>query len=323
MAQGGQEPAERLQTPVLARLRLAQVAGCQLSVVTLAPVNRQTKAFAFPTCLVRNLLPFTYGENKERRPIRMTSDTVDGQLRKCGQLFCLLLLLAIVSGCVPVPLPTEAEYEQTGHISEPLKSGEAIALLLSGARTAPKIETAEQCLKEAIHTKSPETRVVTSDEFRRSVFSYRAPDDPAARTKYFQLLFSQPVLNERMGTLGIRYVFFLESATTTAFESSGGGVAGGHFVAFGGKAGGDRTSSLKLTVYDIRRSGEVGGVDVRATGWVGVAGGGVAPFALFIMGLSFTENRVCDELAGKIEEFLLIKRDQPDRDTPLPEGKSQ
>jgi len=260
-------------------------------------------------------------QTKNRRAIQPKTDGLDGQYQGRGQLLCLSLL-AIVTACVPVPLPTEAEYKQTGRISEPLRSADAIAVLVSNAPTSSKIEGAEQCLKEAIHAKSPETRLVTSDEFQRSVFSYRAPDDPAARTKYFQLLFSQPVLKERMGALGIRYVFFLESATRTeVLKGSWGGAGGGQFGVWGGSTGGDRTSSLKLTVYDIRRYGELlGGVDVRATGWVGVAGGG-APLGLFIMGFSFTENRVCDELAGNIEQFLLMK-DQANVERTLPD-KSQ
>lgn len=148
---------------------------------------------------------------------------------KLMQAVCLAASVVAANGCVPVPVPTEVKVEHTGERAR-MRSHEAIAILVPAGSASQTFEAAEGCLRQALHASHPYLRIISSEEFKRSVFSYAIPEG-MARAKYFGLMYNQPAIQERIRALHLRYIFFLESGldtenTRTKETALGAGLSG-------------------------------------------------------------------------------------------------
>jgi hypothetical protein len=199
--------------------------------------------------------------------------------------------------------------------TEGVDAGLAVAIL--SWQHSDMERRAATCIAEAVQAAHPTLRIVSTDEFRRTVFAYGSPEDPAGRAKYFETLVSEPVVRERMASLGIRHLVYLAEARTE--QGPGGGFGG-----CGGGPGGagcfgaiwwERSSRLVASVVDIQAARAMGDVSASATG-TPVLLGLLVPIPIPIP--AFTETRACGELGEAVTRFL-----QGDAARPEPKGTAE
>jgi len=218
---------------------------------------------------------------------------------KSGQLVVgIFAMISLLDGC------TTAQVHDVGEASGGIRPREAIAILtIIGS---PLEGEAVGCISEAIHAATPKVRIIPPDEFRRSVFAARPPDDEAERAKYLTLLATEPAIRDRMATLGIRYLIAIGGGTE---QRGGGGVLlPGAPIIVGVWT---RHSRLVASVLDLTLTRASGELHAEASGhpWfvlIGILPVGGAP--------AFTEGRVCKDLGDAVVLYL---KGEP---TPGPSG---
>ena len=231
--------------------------------------------------------------------LRFLEWRVDTKIARCGiVIFSVTLLLA---GC------TTVQVKQTRYAGEPvgaprIEPNQAVAILTFAAIESSLETEAVGCVSQSINTAHPNVRVMTADEFRRTVFSYRIPDDEAERTKYLNLMMAQPAIRERMISLGIRYLIILHGKTDMkASNPMGfGGASGGYggYVLF---ATWDRKTNLAASFLDVTESRLVGDLHSSASGkpWL------FSAQIIFTIGApAFTEQGACRGLGEAVAKFL-------------------
>jgi hypothetical protein len=176
----------------------------------------------------------------------------------------------------------------------------AIAIL---SKQHSKLETkAAACIADAVRAAHPTLRIVTADEFRRTIFAYSAPDGPSARAKYFETLVSDPAVQQRMASFGIRQVVYMAEARTDTRQRGVGDCTGG--LGWGACVGviwWERDSRLLATVVDVQGARAVGEVRASAKGSPGL----IMLLPLFVLPVpNFPETRACAELGEAVAGFL-------------------
>ena len=223
--------------------------------------------------------------------------TLFNELVRSASQFFRHASLVLFAGMAWVGCAT-GHVSQVGQIPAQISPGQAIAILTS---TDARLEgDAARCIGEAVSASHPEMEIVTSDQFRQTIFSYRPPKEAAGRDKYFASLVSHPVLKERMISRGIRYLIAVSDAVTEQSMDNhmfcGGGMGGAGCL---GALVWDRKSRMTASVFDITH-GQVREISASASGrpWLAVV-------AIFPLGLpSFTETRACRELGDAVGRFL-------------------
>jgi hypothetical protein len=159
------------------------------------------------------------------------------------------------------------------------------------------------CITEAVQDALPKLRIVGADEFRRTVFAYGAPHDSAGRAKYFETLVREPMIRERMDSLGIRYLVYLAEAQTDIGPEEGGlavvSVGMGGAVILGASMR-ERKTQLVASVVNIQTARAVGAVTAVASGPQGV----ISPGLPVIPMIALTETCSCGALGEAVASFL-------------------
>lgn len=159
----------------------------------------------------------------------------------------------------------------------------------------------------------PDVRLVTADEFRRTVFAYRIPNVEAERNKYLEKMLAHPVLRERISSLGIRYLLLLHGWTDsskTKFDGFGAAPIGAIPYATW-----ERRTELAVSVIDVVESRSLGELIALAEG---------KPHVFLIPLLpvpAFTEYEACKKIGTTVAEFFSGKA-QAVSDPAKPETKS-
>lgn len=125
---------------------------------------------------------------------------------KSGQLVVgIFAMISLLDGC------TTAQVHDVGEASGGIRPREAIAILT--VTDSPLEGEAVGCISEAVRTAHPKARIIPPDEFRRTVFAARPPDDEAERAKYLTSLANEPAIRDRMDSLGIRFLMSVGGGT--------------------------------------------------------------------------------------------------------------
>lgn len=179
-----------------------------------------------------------------------------------------------------------------------IEPNQAVAILTFSAVESSLESETVGCVSQSIKASHPNVRVITADEFRRTVFSYRIPEAEAERTRYLNLLMNQPALRERMIALGIRYIV-IPFGKTDMQKAHGGGIGTYNgYIAF---VVWDRKTNLTASILDVMESRAIGDMHSSASGkpWL------FSSQIIFTIGApAFTESEACKGLGEAVAKFL-------------------
>ncbi len=197
----------------------------------------------------------------------------------------------------------------TAQVRKSEGTGAGAALAILSAQHSKLEMKAAGCIADAVRAAHPMLGIVTADEFRRTVFAYWTPDEPAERAKYFEVLVREPALRDRMASLGIRYlVYLVETRTDDRFHNNFpilcGGGPGGAGCLGAGAAWTERDTRLVASVVDVQGARAAGEVSASAKGRFGVAGAVFVIFPLVLPIPDFPETRACAKLGEAVAGFL-------------------
>jgi hypothetical protein len=212
----------------------------------------------------------------------------------------LTALLASV-GCTTLEVKETPEFTTPTGVAR-IAAGQAVAILTFAATETDLEADAVECIREHVTAAHPEVGIIKADEFRRTVFPYRIPDDEAERAKYLDLLMGQPILRDRMATRKFRYLILLHGKTAMTpkegFSISGVGPGGGAYIFFGRW---DRKTDLVVSILDVSESRSVTKLHAEAAGspWI------FSSQIIFTIGAAaFTETHACTGIGQAIAKFL-------------------
>jgi hypothetical protein len=207
-------------------------------------------------------------------------------------------LAALLAACTTVQVSKNLQSHEPN--SAPwIEPNQAIAILtFAPVESSLEAETVG-CITESVKSAHPTLNVMNANEFRRMVFSYRIPDDEAERTKYLNAMMAQPVLRERMVSLGVRYLILLHGRTTT--KPAPGGVVGGSPLGYALFATWDRKTNLLASFLDVRESRSIAELQSAASGTPWLFSTGI----IFTIGApALTEHAACKSLGEEVAKFL-------------------
>lgn len=148
--------------------------------------------------------------------------------------------------------------------------------------------------------KSP-FQLYADEMFVDAFFPWLEPSTAPANADAFTTFLGRPGVADRVNTLGVRYIVWIDGGTR---KTDGGGS-----IACGAGPGGagclglgwwEKHSDYEATVWDLREGLNVGSVstDVKGTS---VMIGAIAPIPI----ISPVQRTACDRMAGQLKDFLV------------------
>jgi len=237
--------------------------------------------------------------------------------------------LPALSGCMT------AKIEEMREAPTKIKSTEAIVLLakphLEGTGTEGKFL---DCLeRELVGTavsadvadkkkagKQVESRsslanqafqIYADNQFVDALYPWLEPSTAPANAQGFTTFLGRPGVAERVGSMGVRYIVWIDGVTQ---KTDGGGsiacAAGPGGAGCLGLGWWEKHSDYEATVWDLRDGVNAGTVttDVKGTS---VMIGAIAPIPI----ISPVQSTACDRLAGQLKSFLVGNDDDGDGKT--------
>lgn len=229
------------------------------------------------------------------------------------------LLGASLSGCMT------AKIEELREAPTQIASNEAIVLLakphLEGTGTEEKFL---DCLERelvgrevsatvAAAQKSGKDYEVRSDlddgpfqiyadhHFVDALYPWLEPSTAPANAQSFTAFLARPGVAERVGSMGVRYIVWVDGVTQ---KTDGGGsiacAAGPGGAGCLGLGWWEKHSDYEATVWDLRDGVNAGTVTTGVKG-TSVMIGAIAPIPL----IAPVQSTACDRLAGQLKSFLL------------------
>ena len=202
-------------------------------------------------------------------------------------------------GCAAVQI------QKFGQVDSPIDPGAGVAIL-PAAHSSLHNEAAH-CIGHALSAAIPNIRIITADEFRRSVFHYRPPYGPTQQARYFDLLLKQPALKRQMASLGIHYLITIRGKTEMRGGSGMGGIGGQGAAIVVGAGSWERETNLVASLLDLKQTGRPA-LDVSATAlghpWFFF----ILPSPVVLGRPAFTETQACSALAVAVVESLSGKK---------------
>lgn len=148
--------------------------------------------------------------------------------------------------------------------------------------------------------KSP-FQIYADDHFVDALYPWLEPSTAPANAKSFSSFLARPGVSERVNSMGVRYIVWVDGVTQ---KTDGGGsiacAAGPGGAGCLGLGWWEKTSDYEATVWDLRQGVPAGTLttDVKGTS---VMIGAIAPIPL----IAPVQSTACDRLAGQLKSFLL------------------
>lgn len=224
-----------------------------------------------------------------------------------------------LAGCM------SAKIEENREAPTQITSGEAIVLLakphLEGTGTEDKFL---DCLERELVGKSYSADVANAhrsgkkidsrsslansafqiyadNQFVDALYPWLEPSTAPANAQGFTTFLGRPGVAERVGSMGVRYIVWVDGVT---LKTDGGGsiacAAGPGGAGCLGLGWWEKHSDYEATVWDLRDGVNAGTVstDVKGTS---VMIGAIAPIPI----ISPVQSTACDRLAGQLKSFLV------------------
>lgn len=197
---------------------------------------------------------------------------------------------------------TKAELSQIRKAPTGIGPDEAVAVMLdrfSDEFSLDKEDEFAGCIGTAIRAAYPTLRIVPPHEFRRLALPDLAPEKTPS--KPWEELFQDPAFQERIPSLGIRYLISVHGHTVQ--QKAWGDIfcgSGYNWLGCLGLVAWDRQSLVTASVLDLKQGRAAGEARVEVSGrpWLSI-------FFIFPVGLpAFTETRACSEIGEVVVKFL-------------------
>ena len=244
------------------------------------------------------------------------------------------IALTALSGCMT------AKIEEMRSAPTKITSGEAVVLLakphLEGAGTEGKFldclerELVGEAVSAGADTAQKKGKTVAArsnvankpfqiyadNQFVDAFYPWLEPSTAPVNPQGFTNFLSRPGVAERIGTMGVRFIIWVDGST---LKTDGGGsiacAAGPGGAGCLGLGWWEKQSDYEATIWDLRAGVNVGTVstDVKGTS---VMIGAIAPIPI----ISPVQSTACDRLAGQLRSFLVGSDDDPD-DVPVDHKK--
>lgn len=209
-------------------------------------------------------------------------------------LLCLACLL-LAQACTTTTID-EFRQGATG-----IDAHESIVIL--GRRQGAAYETrAEfvQCVGERMGRGRDAVNVIPEQQFVDALFPWFEPRTAPLRSEDLQALMAQPLVTEKMGEFGIRYIIWLDGQTETTSRmgsiSCAVGPGGGGCFGFGSW---EDDSSFEARVWDVSSHTAVGTISADSNGQSYMPAVFV-PIPL----IARVEANACSSLAGQLKQFV-------------------
>lgn len=144
-------------------------------------------------------------------------------------------------------------------------------------------------------------QIYADNQFVDALYPWLEPSTAPANAQGFTTFLGRPGVAERVGTMGVRYIVWVDGVTQ---KTDGGGsiacAAGPGGAGCLGLGWWEKHSDYQATVWDLRDGVNAGTVttDVKGTS---VMIGAIAPIPI----ISPVQSTACDRLAGQLKSFLL------------------
>ena len=144
-------------------------------------------------------------------------------------------------------------------------------------------------------------QIYADHQFVDQLYPWLEPSTAPANAQGFATFLSRPGVSERVGSMGVRFIVWIDGNTQ---KTDGGGsiacAAGPGGAGCLGLGWWERTSDYEATVWDLRSGANAGTVttDVKGTS---VMIGAIAPIPI----ISPVQSTACDRLAGQLKSFLV------------------
>ena len=180
-----------------------------------------------------------------------------------------------------------------------IASYQAIAVLPQGV--SPDDMDVAECVARKVQRTTPTPRVIPAQEFRDALFPWFEPTTAPNTPDELGSLLDKRLVQERIVSLGVRYVIFLSGTTAQ-------GDFGGPFFCGGGYGGGgcfgyiaaDRKSHISATIWDLEEADSPGTVDVETSGTIVVP----AFILPFFVTPAMTETYACSVMGERLARFI-------------------
>ena len=152
------------------------------------------------------------------------------------------------------------------------------------------------CVEKAMHKLEPQRVLVPGKDFQDALFPYFEPDTAPKSVPELTALLTRPVVQQRVETMGVRYVAVILGHSGTSEES--GGILCGVGFEFGGCFGlssNEERTEITVAIWDLQvpqASAETAGSDTGKNVMLGLG----IPIPFF----TDTKNPACADAARKI-----------------------
>ncbi|AMN45668.1 hypothetical protein ACG33_00810 [Steroidobacter denitrificans] len=229
------------------------------------------------------------------------------------------LLWSTLGGCMT------AKIEELREAPTQISSNEAIVLLakphLEGSGTEEKFmdclerelvgvsvsanvanrQRAGQAVEPRSNLAKRPFQIYADHTFIDALYPWLEPSTAPANAQGFNTFLARPGVSERIDSMGVRYIVWIDGITQ---KTDGGGsfacAAGPGGAACLGLGWWQKNSDYEATIWDLRNGISVGSLstDVKGTS---VMIGAIAPIPL----IAPVQSTACDRLAGQLKSFLL------------------
>lgn len=149
-------------------------------------------------------------------------------------------------------------------------------------------------------SKSP-FQIYADHQFVDALYPWLEPSTAPANAQGFSAFLARPGVSERVSSMGVRYIVWIDGVTQ---KTDGGGsiacAAGPGGAGCLGLGWWEKTSDYEATIWDLREGISAGSLttDVKGTS---VMIGAIAPIPL----IAPVQSTACDRLASQLKSFLL------------------
>jgi hypothetical protein len=185
---------------------------------------------------------------------------------------------------------------QLGIASLAMAAGDAITFMGTSDNDLVANNSYTRCMEKAMHKLEPHRTLVAGKDFKHALFPYFEPATAPKSVPELTALLTHPAVQQRIETMGVRYVAVILGHSGTSEDS--GGILCGISFEFGGCFGfasNEERTDITVALWDLevpQASAETAGAD---TGKNVVVGLGI-PIPFF----TDTKNPACADAARKI-----------------------
>ena len=211
-------------------------------------------------------------------------------------LVTTVILLAFLGGCVNSNVQVLRE-GSTG-----IGGQDAVVVLGKNLQTAThETEIAYiDCVGRSLLGAQTPFQVISQEDFKDSTFPWFEPRFAPREMREFSAQVDEPLLRDRIGSLGVRYIVWIEGTTETTGQS-GGMTCAATPTAAGcfGFVSWEQSSEYEASIWDVQQNATVGKISSQASG-TSFMPALVVPIPM----IARVQANACSNMADQIEEFL-------------------